>query len=120
MNQDFTYVTRTRKSRRNKSRKPDEVSLASIKDRFETTQSQFVASEYCYRCLGTPILNCMLMSAAFKELLATVDAPERIVCLGLGSLVEGEARSRRISEVQLALLLELNRILNVGRRLLLD
>lgn len=40
-------------------------------------------------------------------------SPKRIVCLGLGSLVEGEATSRRISEVQLALLLELNKDLNV-------
>jgi hypothetical protein len=35
---------------------------------------------------------------------------ERIFCLGLGSLVEG---ARRISEVQLLLLLEINKITNV-------
>jgi SRR1 len=35
---------------------------------------------------------------------------ERIMCLGLGSLVEG---ARRISEVQLLLLLELRRLINV-------
>jgi hypothetical protein len=35
---------------------------------------------------------------------------ERIICLGLGSLVEG---ARRISEVQLLLLLEVNKLINV-------
>ena len=35
---------------------------------------------------------------------------ERIICLGLGSLVEG---ARWISEVQLLLLLEINKIINV-------
>ena len=40
--------------------------------------------------------------------------PERIICLGLGSLVEGEAGGKRISEVQLALLLELRKTVNVS------
>jgi hypothetical protein len=50
---------------------------------------------------------------AFKDLLQEVPPPERIVCLGLGSLVEGSVGGKRISEVQLALLLELIKIFKV-------
>jgi SRR1 len=50
---------------------------------------------------------------ALKEVLEKVPLPERIVCLGLGSLVEGVAAGKRISEVQLALLLEMMKIVNV-------
>ena len=54
-----------------------------------------------------------LTVAAFEELLTLAAAPERIICLGLGSLVEGEAAGKRISEVQLAFLLELRKLVNV-------
>lgn len=50
---------------------------------------------------------------ALKEVFEKVPLPERIVCLGLGSLVDGTAGGRRISEVQLALLLELMKTVNV-------
>jgi SRR1 len=56
----------------------------------------------------------MLKAVAIKELLEAVPSPERIVCLGLGSLVNGEARGRHISEVQLALLLALKKIMDVS------
>jgi hypothetical protein len=51
--------------------------------------------------------------AALKDVFEKVPLPERIVCLGLGSLVDGAAGGRRISEVQLALLLELMKTVNV-------
>ena len=57
MSGDFKYVCRSRKSRKNKNQKLEEPSLASIKDRFETTQSQFVVSEYCARCLSKSFSN---------------------------------------------------------------
>jgi SRR1 len=107
MTEDFTYVSRPRKSRRNKTHKTEEPSLESLKDRFETTQSQFMVSEFGTRCLSIILLRSLTL-VAYQKILEDVVAPERIVCLGLGSLVVGEARSRRISEVQLALLLQLN------------
>lgn len=54
-----------------------------------------------------------LTVAAFQELLESAFAPDKIICLGLGSLVEGEAGGKRISEVQLALLLELRKLVDV-------
>ena len=54
-----------------------------------------------------------LTIAAFEELLTLAAAPERIICLGLGSLVDGEAAGKRISEVQLAFLLKLRKLVNV-------
>jgi len=57
-----------------------------------------------------------LTVAAFEELLESADAPERIICLGLGSLVEGESGGKRISEVQLALLIELRKLVDVPRK----
>ena len=50
---------------------------------------------------------------AFQGLFKTVLPPERLMCLGLGSLVDGEAHGVRISEVQLILLLELRKLVNV-------
>jgi hypothetical protein len=47
---------------------------------------------------------------ALEEVLKTVQRPERILCLGLGSL---EDDSRRISFVQLALLMEIRTRLKV-------
>jgi len=47
---------------------------------------------------------------ALEEVLKTVQRPERILCLGLGSL---ENDSRRISFVQLALLMEIRTRLKV-------
>lgn len=108
MSEGFTYVSRPRKSRRNKTHKAEEPSLDSLKDRFETTQSQFIVSEFCTRCLSIVLLQCSLTLVAYQKILEDVVPPVRIVCLGLGSLVVGEARSRRISEAQLALLLQLN------------
>jgi SRR1 len=108
MSEGFTYVSRPRKSRRNKAHKAEEPSLESIKDRFETTQSQFIVSDFCAQCLSIVLLRCSMTLVAYQKILEDVVAPERIVCLGLGSLVVGEARSKRISEVQLALLLQLN------------
>jgi len=114
MSEDFVYVSRTKKkSRRNRNRAPETATLASIQERFENSQLTFRASEFSSRCTGIihPLDN--LIVAAFQELIGSVCAPERIVCLGLGSLVEGEAGGKRISEVQLALLLDLRKLINV-------
>jgi SRR1 len=54
-----------------------------------------------------------LIAEAYRELIGKLPPVERIVCLGLGSLVDGEASGKRISKVQLALLLELNKLVNV-------
>ena len=59
------------------------------------------------------LLRRLLTVDAFREVLKMVPSPERIVCLGLGSLVDGEAGAKRISEVQLALLIELNKLFDV-------
>jgi SRR1 len=49
----------------------------------------------------------------FNIVLLGIHAPEKIVCLGLGSLSDGEAHRRRVSAEQLALLLELNELFKV-------
>ena len=53
MSGDFVYVSRTRKSRKIKNRVPETATLASIQERFETSQSAFRASEFCSRCTCT-------------------------------------------------------------------
>ena len=47
-------------------------------------------------------------SDALDNMLKEMPPPEKIVCLGLGSLCEGEGHARRVSEVQLALLLAIS------------
>ena len=55
----------------------------------------------------------LLTPVAFRELLGKVPFLERIICLGLGSLVNSTAGGKQILDVQLALLLELKKLINV-------
>lgn len=112
MSGDFTYVSRTRKSRKNKLHTPETPSITSLAARVESAQSALLASPVSSRCLSALHVDDTDL-VAFKDLLQEVPPPERIVCLGLGSLVEGSAGGKRISEVQLALLLELIKIVKV-------
>ena len=64
-----------------------------------------------YTLSGYPVYRwtCLIVDA-LQEVIKQSPRPERIVCLGLGSL---EDDARRISFVQLALLIELQTLLKV-------
>jgi len=57
--------------------------------------------------------SCQTNPDSFTKILSERNKLERILCLGLGSLSQGT--STRISEVQLALLLEIQILVNVIR-----
>ena len=54
-------------------------------------------------------------SEALEDVFTVLLPPERIICLGLGSLVDGSPGGKRISEVQLALLVRLKNVVEVCR-----
>ena len=51
------------------------------------------------------------MIDALKGVFERVALPERVLCLGLGSLVDGNAHGIRVSRVQLVFLLEIMQLL---------
>lgn len=111
MNNDFQYVTRPRKSKSRKSNSvPTSPTLASLATTLESIQSHFRTTRLCTRCKGTTLYQKDADLDALGEVLGRLEKPERIVCLGLGSL---EDDPRKISFVQLALLMEIQQILKV-------
>ena len=56
MSGDFTYVSRTKKDRKNRFRPPVPPTLESLNERLEAIHSRFVASDVCVRCLGSQVL----------------------------------------------------------------
>jgi hypothetical protein len=108
MDEGFKYVTRGKKSRKARNQ-PESLTLSSLTERLESKRPAFINSEFWRRCKG--VIESILMAyvGEFEDLPEEVSV-ERIICLGLGSLVEGV---RRISETQLLLLLELRGLFKV-------